>query len=139
MKSLIKDEKSNPTLFTIAARIELDAGSAGAAARYLQQAHELMPDELELKHGLAWVLSAGSGTNSKLAFDVATSAVEWTGYQDWSCMAALANVHAWMKKPEMANQAINTATQLAPQEARAICDLWRAELTAGRIIKRDWK
>ncbi len=76
-KGLLRDNKNDPKFLTVAARIEMDSKSAGAAARYLQQVHEMLPDELEVQTGLAWLLSANN-TNSKLALECATNVVTRT-------------------------------------------------------------
>lgn len=138
LKAVLRDQKDNPRVLALAARVAMDNNASATAVRYLQQAHETMPTQLELQLGLAWTLSQGN-TNAKLASESATNVAVRTGYRDWNSLAALANVHMMSGKKEAAVEAIRNAVQSAPAPAQAWCLRWQTQMVGGDPIQRDWK
>ncbi len=139
MKSILRDEKTDERVLLVAARFDMDNSTTAAAAKRLQDALADNPHSLELKHGLAWLLSQSSSPNSKTAMSAATEAAESTGYTDWSSVSALAFVHAAQNRKDRADQLLAAAENIATPAAQAMCHAWREELKATGTIKRPWK
>ncbi len=138
LKKLLTDFESDARSWTLAARIDMDSKNYGAAVKRLEHAARLAPFEVEIQHGLAWMLLSVTSVNAKLATDAATHVVRMTDGRDWSPLAALAAAYSHSEKNELAMNAIEAAIRTAPPSALETCEKWRSKLNMQQTITPEW-
>jgi len=136
---LSKEQEADPRILTLAARIDLESGFATAAVKKLKIAAKLAPNELEIEHGLAWLLSASPAANPKLAIEVASKVVQKSAGRDWSSLAALAAAYGLASNYDKAIEEIDSAWRIAPTTGQELCEGWKKQLQARQPIQREWK
>ena len=138
LKKLLTDFESDARAWTLAARIDMDSKNYGAAVKRLESAAKLAPFEVEIKHGLAWMLLSVPSINAKLATDSATDVVRMTAGRDWSALASLAAAYSHSEKNALAMNAIEAAIRTAPPSALETCEKWRSKLNMQQTITPEW-
>jgi Flp pilus assembly protein TadD len=87
LKELTDETEMDPRIWTLAARLEMDAKNYSAAVRHLEKAAILAPHEVEIQLGLAWLSLSTPKVNTKQAVDVATEVVRMSAGRDWFAIA----------------------------------------------------
>jgi tetratricopeptide (TPR) repeat protein len=137
--SRLKSElDTDPRLAILAARIEIDKKDYDAAVKHLEIASRLSPDEIEIRHGLAWLLLSATTVNAKRAIQEATALVRMSAGRDWSSIAALAAAYSHGGKNEQAIRSLDAALELAPRHALKVCEKWRNQLDQKLPMKQEW-
>jgi tetratricopeptide (TPR) repeat protein len=137
--SRLKSElDTDPRLAMLAARIEIDKKDYDAAVKHLEIASRLLPDEIEIRHGLAWLLLSATTINAKRAIQEATTVVRMSAGRDWSSIAALAAAYSHGGKNEQAMRSLDAAMELAPRHALDTCEKWRNQLDQKLPMKQEW-
>ena len=137
--SRLKSElDTDPRLAMLAARIEIDKKDYDAAVKHLEIASRLLPDEIEIRHGLAWLLLSATTINAKRAIQEATTVVRMSAGRDWSSIAALAAAYSHGGKDEQAMRSLDAAIELAPRHALKVCEKWRNQLDQKLPMKQEW-
>jgi tetratricopeptide (TPR) repeat protein len=137
--SRLKSElDTDPRLAILAARIEIDKKDYDAAVKHLEIASRLSPDEIEIRHGLAWLLLSATTVNAKRAIQEATALVRMSAGRDWSSIAALAAAYSHGGKNEQAIRSLDAALELAPRHALNTCEKWRNQLDQKLPMKQEW-
>ncbi len=138
LKDLTTDFESDARVWMMAARIDMDSKNYSAAVRHLEQAAKLAPHEIEIKHGLAWMLLSVPSVNAKRATNAATDVVRMTAGRDWSALASLSAAYSHSQKSELAIDALETAIRIAPPSALETCEKWRSKLNMQQTIVPEW-
>lgn len=143
LKAVLDEAKISPHALTILARSDIDTGELQSALRKLQSASKLIPNELEILHGIAWLTPYASPnsslTNAKHTTAPAFRLVQETGGLDWSARAALAAAHIVTGNTELARQQLDAAKSRAiTVDAIDQCDQWLEQLTNSNRIDRVW-
>ena len=137
--SRLKTElETDPRLAILATRIDIDKKDYDAAVKHLEIASRLSPDEIEIRHGLAWLLLSATTINAKRAIQEATSVVRMSAGRDWSSIAALAAAYSHGGKDEQAMRSLDAAIELAPRHALKVCEKWRNQLDQKLPMKQEW-
>ena len=137
--SRLKTElETDPRLAILATRIDIDKKDYDAAVKHLEIASRLSPNEIEIRHGLAWILLSASTVNAKPAIQEATAVVRMSAGRDWSSIAALAAAYSHGGKNEQAIRSLDAAIELAPRHALKVCEKWRNQLDQKLPMKQEW-
>jgi tetratricopeptide (TPR) repeat protein len=137
--SRLKTElETDPRLAILATRIDIDKKDYDAAVKHLEIASRLSPDEIEIRHGLAWLLISASTVNAKRAIQEANAVVRMSAGRDWSSIAALAAAYSHGGKDEQAIRSLDAAMELAPRHALKVCEKWRNQLDQKLPMKQEW-
>jgi len=138
LKELTDESELDPRIWTLAARLEMDAKNYSAAVRHLEKAAILAPHEVEIQLGLAWLSLSTPKVNTKQAVDVATEVVRMSAGRDWFAIACLAAAYSHDPKSTLAVDTLEAAIRIAPACAMERCEKWRSCLNANEAIKPDW-